>query len=163
MCLTVCLEPDLINKQVFAKGATLYIYIVSGPEQLLKSSCPSLGLSVCPSVCRLVTFVKKWALEYQIVTKIYIPSNLCHSSDSSDSSDSSNSCDSFDSSDSSDSSNSSDSSESSTEVTVVTKKHLFTKNLFFTNFFFFSQIFLFKKKKNLRNLFYKRKCQKKNN
>ena len=56
-----------------------------------------VGWLVGPSV----TLVKKWPLDYQIVTKIYLLSNLCDSSDS------------WDSSDSSDSSNSSDSSEGS--------------------------------------------------
>ena len=43
-------------------------------------------MSVRPS-----TFVKKWPLEYQIVTKTYLPSNLCDSSDSSDTCNSSDS------------------------------------------------------------------------
>ena len=46
-------------------------------------------------------FVKKLHLEYQMVTKTYISSNLCDSSDSSDSCDSSDSSDNSDSSDSS--------------------------------------------------------------
>ena len=49
--------------------------VFSCSEQLQKSSGPS----VCMSVCRSYTFVKKW----QIVTKTYLPSNLCDSSDSS--------------------------------------------------------------------------------
>ena len=51
-----------------------------------------------------------WPLEYQIVTKTYIPFNLCDSSDSNDSGDS---CDSNYSSDSCDSSDTSDSNDSS--------------------------------------------------
>ena len=46
-------------------------------------------------------FVKKFHLEYQMVTKTYISSNLCDSSDSSDSCDSSDISDNSDSSDSS--------------------------------------------------------------
>ena len=65
-------------------------------------------------------FVKEWPLEYKMVTKTYIPSNLCDSSDSSDSFDSS---DCSDSSDSSESSNSSDSSEQ--KKIVCPKKHFF--------------------------------------
>ena len=41
--------------------------------------------------------VKKWPLEYQMVTKTDLPSKICDSSDS-NSSDSSDSCDSSDSS-----------------------------------------------------------------
>ena len=85
----------------------------------------SVRPSVRWSVHCSVTFVKKWPLEYQLVTKTYLPSNLCDSSDSSnssDSSDSSNSCDSSDSSESSDSSDSCDSSD---------QKLFFTKNFFF--------------------------------
>ena len=72
--------------------------IFSFPEQLYKSSCLYVGWLVCVSF----TFVKKWLLEYHIVTKTYIPSNLFDSSDSRDSSDSSNRCDGCDSSDRSD-------------------------------------------------------------
>ena len=53
-------------------------------------------------------FVKKLPLDYQMVTKTYLPSNLCDSSDGSDNSDSSDSCDSCESSDNSKSSDSSD-------------------------------------------------------
>ena len=67
---------------------------------------PFVGSSVRPS-----TFVKLWPLEYQMVTKTYLPCNLCDSSDISDSSENSYSYDSSDSSDSCDSSDSSDSSE----------------------------------------------------
>ena len=42
------------------------------------------------------TFMKKWPLEYQMVNKTYLSSNLCDSSDSSDSSDSCYSSDSSD-------------------------------------------------------------------
>ena len=42
-------------------------------------------------------FMKKWHLECQIVTKIYLPSYLCDSSDGNDSSDSNDSIDSCDS------------------------------------------------------------------
>ena len=52
--------------------------------------------SVRPSVINL-------PLQYKLVTKTYIPSNLCDSSDSNDSSDSCYSSDSSDSSDNSDS------------------------------------------------------------
>ena len=43
--------------------------------------------------------MKKWPLEYKIVTKTYLPSYLCDSSDGSDISDISDSSDSSDSSD----------------------------------------------------------------
>ena len=56
-------------------------------------------------------FVKKWPLEYQMVTKTYLPSNLC------DISDGSNSGDSNDSSDSSTSSGSSGNSDISDQQT----------------------------------------------
>ena len=64
-------------------------------------------------------FLKNRPLEYQIVTKTYLPSNLCDSSDGSDSSNSSDSCDSSDSSDISDSSDSSD------QKKICTKKKPF--------------------------------------
>ena len=54
------------------------------------------------------TFVKKWPLEFQMVTLTYLPIYLCDSNDSSDSFDSCDKCDkcdSFDSSDSSDKTN----------------------------------------------------------
>ena len=66
-----------------------------------------------------------------MVTKTYLPSNLCDSSDGSDSSDSSDSCDSSYSSDSSDSSDRSE-----------TNKPFSPKNLFITKKnvqFFFHQ------------------------
>jgi hypothetical protein len=58
-----------------------------------------------------------WPLEYQMVTRTYLPTYLWDSSDSSDSSDS---IDSFDSCDSCDCSDSSDSSNSS-NLFIVTK------------------------------------------
>ena len=67
-------------------------------------------MSVGQAVGPLVTSVKKWPIEYQMVTKTYLPSNKCDSSDNSDSSDSSDSSYSSDRSDSSDSSYSTDSS-----------------------------------------------------
>ena len=63
--------------------------------------------------------MKKWPLEYQMVTKTYLPIYLCDSSGSSDSCDS---CDSSDSSVSSDSSESCDSSDRDDTVTVLKKK-----------------------------------------
>ena len=77
------------------------------PEQLFESSRPPVRPLIIPSV----TFVKKWPLGYQMVTKTYLPSNL------------------YDSTDNSDSSESSDRSKSWTVVTVVpvvTKKTYFT-------------------------------------
>ena len=70
-----------------------------------------------------------------MVTKTYLPLNLCDSSDSSDSCESSDSSDSIDSIDSSDSSNSSDSSDQKTLVIffltnffyLITQKNVFTK------------------------------------
>ena len=85
--------------------------------------------SVGPSVGWSVTLVKKLPVEYQMVTKTYLPSYLCNSSDSSDSSDS---CYSSDSSESSYNSDSSDSRDSSNQ------KNLFTKLLFFHQKFFFT-------------------------
>ena len=67
----------------------------------------SVGLSVDLSV-GLEGFVKKGLIEYQMVTKTYLPTYLWDSSDSSDSCDSCDSCDSSDSSASSDSRDSSD-------------------------------------------------------
>ena len=46
--------------------------IFSCLEQLLKSSCRSVGLSVCRGVGRLGDFVKKLPLEYQMATKTYL-------------------------------------------------------------------------------------------
>ena len=57
-------------------------------------------------------FVKKWPLEYQKVTKTYLPTYVWDSTDSRDSSDGSDSSDSCDSNDSNDSNDSSDSSDS---------------------------------------------------
>ena len=68
---------------------------------------PSVGQSVGPSV-RQGMFVKLWPLEYQMVTKTHLHSNLCDSSDSRESNDSIDSCDSSDGSDSSDRSDNSD-------------------------------------------------------
>ena len=78
-----------------------FIFVAAQSSSRRLVVCQSVG----PSVCLSETFVKKWPLEYQMVTKTYLPSNLC---DSSDSSDSSGSCDSSDSSDSSDTSERSD-------------------------------------------------------
>ena len=78
-------------------------------------------------VCRLVTFVKQWPLENQMLTKTYLPSNLCDSNDSSDTSDSS------DSSYRSDSSNGSD-------------------QLFFTKNFITKMTFVHKKKSQKKNI-----------
>ena len=63
-----------------------------------------------------------------MVTKTYLPSYLCDSSDSSDSSDTCDSSDSRDSSDGSDSSDSSDSKDSSDQKTVFFTK---TKTFFY--------------------------------
>ena len=73
-------------------------------EQLQKFRCVLVG----QSVGRSKSFVKMWPSEYHMVTKTYLTSNLCFSSDSSESSDSCDSCDSSDSSDISDSSDSRD-------------------------------------------------------
>ena len=70
----------------------------------------SVGRLVGPLVCLSESFVKKWPLEYKMLTLTYLPIYLC---DSSDRSDRWNSCDVSDSSDSSDSSASSDSTDSS--------------------------------------------------
>ena len=59
-----------------------------------------------------------------MVTKTYLPCNLCNSSDISDSSDNSDSCDRSDISDSSDSSESIDSSDSSNSSDRSDKKKL---------------------------------------
>ena len=73
-----------------------------------------------PSVGWSDSSVQMWLIEYQIVTKTYLPSvstdssdisDINGSSDSSDNSDSSDGCDSSDSSDSSYSNDSSDRSE----------------------------------------------------
>ena len=60
-----------------------------------QSSSRSLvvGPLVGPSVGPSDTFVKKWPLGFQTVTKTYVPSYLYDSSDSSDSCDSSDSSD----------------------------------------------------------------------
>ena len=65
---------------------------------------------------------EKWHLEYQMVTKTYLHSNLCDSSDSSYSCDSIDSSYSRENSDSSDSSDSCDSCESSDQKTLYAKK-----------------------------------------
>ena len=57
--------------------------------------------------------MKNLPLEYQIVTKTYLPSNICDSSDSSDSRDIS------------------DISDSSVSCDSSAKNNFFTKNLFF--------------------------------
>ena len=74
-----------------------------------------------------------------MVSKTYLPSNLCDSSDSSESSDISDSRESSDSSDSSDSSKSSGSSDSSDQKTVLTKKLFFTKKLLVALTFFLTR------------------------
>ena len=57
---------------------------------------PMPGCVMCHMSCVtffktiLVTLVEKLPFEYQMVTKTYLPSNLCDSSDSSDSSNSNN-------------------------------------------------------------------------
>ena len=61
----------------------------------------------------MVTFVKKWHLEYQMVTRTYLTTYLWDSSDISDSCDWNDSSDSIYSSDSIDISDSSDNSDSS--------------------------------------------------
>ena len=86
-------------------------------------------------------FVKKWPSEYQMVTKTYLPYNLCDSSGSSDSSYSSDSCDRSDSSDISGTRDSSDSSDRSDQTT------------FPSDFFFSHQItFFLITKKNHNNI-----------
>ena len=85
-------------------------------------------------VCLSYTFVKKWPLEYQMVTKTYLPTYLWDSSDSSDSCDSCDRCDISDSSDSSDSCDSSDSSDSSDR----SDQKAFCTTIFFYKKLFFS-------------------------
>ena len=80
------------------------------------------------AVCWLVTFVKKWPLEYQKVIKTYLPTYLWNSCDSSDSNDSS------------------DSSE---------QNNVFTRKLFYPFFFnlqknFLQRIFFHQKKLKLK-------------
>ena len=85
----------------------------------------SVGWLVGLSVCWLVGqegFVKKWLIEYQMVTKTHLPTYLWNSSDSSDSSDSCDSSDSSDSSDSNDSNDSNDNSDSSDQTILYNKK-----------------------------------------
>ena len=69
---------------------------------VLAAQSSSRGLVVGPSVGLLIglldTFMKNWPFEYQMVSKTYLPSNLCDISYSGDSSDSSDSCDCSDSS-----------------------------------------------------------------
>ena len=52
--------------------------------------------SIRPSVRPSVTFMKKWLIEYKIVTKTYLPSDSSDSSDISDINDFSDSSDSSD-------------------------------------------------------------------
>ena len=78
----------------------------------LAAQSSSRRLVVRRLVGRSETFLKKWPLEYQMVTETYLYYNLCASCDSSDSSDSS---------DISDSSNSSD------QKTCVKKNILYQK------------------------------------
>ena len=84
-------------------------------------------------------FLKKWPLEYQIVTKTYLPSNLCDSSDGSDSSNRSDSCDSSDTSDISDSSDSSDQKKICQKKTFFLTKQLYFNNKNILQIFFSSQ------------------------
>ena len=90
------------------------------------SRCLLVRRLVGPLFGRSVMFVKKWFLEYQMVTKTYLPFNLF---DISDSSDSSYSCDSNDSSDSSESNNSSDSSDRSKQKSFFQLKKFIKKNV----------------------------------
>ena len=96
-----------------------------------------VGRSVGWSVGLSEGFVKQWLIEYQMVTKAYLPTYLWDSSDSSDSSDSRDSSDSSDSSDSNDSSDSSDRSDQ--------------KN-FFSQFFFSPIIFTQKYHQKIQQL-----------
>ena len=98
-------------------AGTCWFHLFSCQEQLLTSSCPSVG----PSVGPLVIFLKNLPSK---VTKTFLPSNLCDISDSSVSCDSSDSGDSCDSSDRSDSSDSSDSIDQKT-VFLQKKIHIF--------------------------------------
>ena len=100
----------------------------------------SVGWSFRPSV----TFVKQFSFDTLKITKSYIPSNLCDSSDSSDRCDS---CDSSDRSDSCDSSDVSDSSDSSDGSDKSDKRN----KTFFFIIFFFIQLFLQKKKFHQKN------------
>ena len=91
--------------------------------------CPSVRPSVRPSVCPSRYLVKLWPLEYQIVKKTYLPSNLCTISDSSDN------CDSSDNSDNSDNSDSSESYDSSDGSNGSDQKNFFLYSLHKTFFF----------------------------
>ena len=85
-----------------------------------------VGRLVCPPM-----YVKKGPLECQMVTKTYLPSNLC---DNSDSSDSINSSDSSDSSNISESSDSSESSKSSQRSDSSDGEQFFPTIIFFCIF-----------------------------
>ena len=67
----------------------------------LAAQSSSRSLVVGWSAGLLETFVKKWPLKHEMVTKTFLHSNLCDSSDCSDISNSSDTSDSSDSSDSS--------------------------------------------------------------
>ena len=80
--------------------------------------------------------MKKLPLEYWMVTKTYLPSFICDSSDGSDSSDSS------------DSSDNSDISDSSDQKTFTTKNFFHIKTIFSQFFFLHLKTFFHKKKSN---------------
>ena len=103
-------------------------------------------MSVRPSVHPLVTIVKKLPLEYQMVTKTYLPSNVYDNSDGSDSSYSSDSNDSNGSCDRSDSSDSGDRSDQNTFFPTKIFSSPFYKNNFFFLFLFLQKIIFLPKK-----------------
>ena len=73
-------------------GFYKYIFLAASSSSRSQFVCQSVSVSVG----RLVDFVKKLPLEYQILTKTYLPTYLCDSIGGSDSSDRSNSSDSSD-------------------------------------------------------------------
>ena len=112
------------------------------PQQRIKDfQLPKGALEVQSSE----RFVKKLPLEYQKVTKTYLPSYLCDSSDGSDISDTSDSCDSSDSSDQ--------------KSFFLNCFFFLPKNLFSTKTNFTKITFTAKnlKKKNKKNIFFYKK------
>ena len=101
LCVTCPLSPVMghVTHVTCQYNYLNYMYIYSLYLILyfqLPSAALEVQLSVVSSVGRSQDFVKQLPLEYQIVTKTYLPAYLCNSSDICDSNDSSDSSDSSD-------------------------------------------------------------------
>ena len=152
--LNVFLKPFEEFQNVFSLFGQCFLLTLmhfSCSEQLQKSSCLLVCLLFCLyvglSVCRSPYLYEKVTLQYQMVTKTYLLSNLCDSSDRSYSNEISDSIDCSDSSDSRDSINSSDRSDQKNfffyNNTFFTKKRLFFTQKFHIKTFFSPIIFFY--------------------